>query len=154
MPKFSYSNNANPYNQGLVQMIDNFEGHYFVTFVFNRELSIEAAVKNIEHFQAMLDRKIIGPRWLKHEKKRSQYIAIAENVSTNLHFHAVFRVLISEETFRLRATEIWREIMPSGNVDIQPIYDQKGVSEYVTKQMNSNLSCHLFPSKNASHNLK
>ncbi len=139
------------YKDALLELLIDFRGSLFVTFAFNREITFDAAVRKIECFQAMIDCKVLGSRWLKLKLDRTQYIMFAENVATNLHFHASFQVPYGKLKFMEVADAIWGKLMPAGDLDIQEIYNAQGLAKYITKQIHPGSSYRLWPSPNASY---
>lgn len=150
MPPVSVLPNVREFNKALIDFLVDFEGNFFVTFVYNRPIGYDIAITKVERFQAIVDRKILGSQWLKRRLLRTQFLALAENTSSNLHFHVLFKIPNEIPRFLERADAIWDKLMPSGDLDIQEIYNAEDLAEYMSKQMHPGRSYRLWPSPNAS----
>lgn len=136
------------YRRALGEMIANIKPTHFITLVFNRDMEMTSAEKALRAFHARLDRKALGPGWRELGGKRSRYIAIAENVDTNFHFHAAFVVAPGyEDAYANAALKAWEKLMPRGSVDVQPVSFSEGIGRYATKQITPNTSDRLIISE-------
>ncbi len=61
--------------------------YLFVTLVFNRAITTKGALEALRDFHARVDRKLLGHDWCKRAGRRTRYVAVLENVETNLHIH-------------------------------------------------------------------
>lgn len=137
------------YRAALAWLMDDIEPDFWVTLAFNRRHSLHRAVQKLDHLQAMIDRRLLGPRWRWKEAMRTQFIAIGEHEFANLHFHAVFRVPLYREAFPSAATSSWAKLAPAGDLDIQ-VYRTIGAAGYSTKQVGPHNSHLIHISSNAS----
>jgi hypothetical protein len=141
---------AESFRAECVDWIKQFEPTLFITFVFNRDVSPAEAQRRLEAFHMRLDRKLLGRAMLRKPDERSSYIATIENPQTNIHIHGLFKMTERQRLiFGLVAREIWLELAPGGNLDIQAVTYVEGVAAYVTKALRPETSerlllpCHL-----------
>ncbi len=124
------------YRDALAEMVASAQPTFFVTLVFNQEISIDSAAAALRAFQARQDRKTLGPRWQRLSGRRSRYIAVIEHAETNLHIHAAFVVEPAcRPGFVQNATTAWNELMLGGSVDVQAATYAVGVGRYMVKQI-------------------
>lgn len=105
------------------------------TAVFNRETCLNAGLKKLRHWHALLDRALLGHRWAKAPlDKRTFFIAFPEHIDSNLHYHILIDAKVSTITcFEQLAKKIWVDSVKSGSFDIQALYDDYGAALYATK---------------------
>ncbi len=65
-----------------------------------------------------------------------------EKPAANPHWHGLVRLTPApgmlekqKELFDLHAERIWKKLVPSGTVKSLPIFDQRGVADYVAKSL-------------------
>ncbi|OZA16672.1 MAG: hypothetical protein B7X90_17515 [Novosphingobium sp. 17-62-19] len=122
-----------------------FNPNLFVTFVFNRCISMDEAQAKLEKFHGHLDRKLIGRAFLRRPEKRTDYIATIEKPDANIHIHALFKLTgIQKLRFCLFADGIWENMVKGGNLDIQVIHSAEGVADYITKELRPQTSDRLL----------
>lgn len=137
------------YRAALAELMHGMSPDFWVTLALNQPHSLDRAARKLEHLQAMVDYGLLGSRWKRKGKLRTQYAAVAEHESSNLHFHAVFVVPFGLERFPIIVAQSWKKLAAAGDVDIQR-YRSRGASTYTTKAMSA-LKSHLtFYSPNAS----
>jgi len=74
--------------RAMNELLRDMEAEYFVTANFNMGTSYEAARKTLKGWHARLDRKLLGGSWCrKAQDERTQYVAFAEHLDSNLHWH-------------------------------------------------------------------
>ncbi len=134
------------YRAECIRWMTEFEPSLFVTFVFNTQITPDAARRKLETFHKMLDGKLVGRAALRLPDERSVYIAIIEKPDANLHIHALFK--LTDDLQRLRfclvAHEIWAKLVEAGNLDIQRVTCAEGVASYVTKELTPETSERLL----------
>ena len=136
------------------KVIADIEPTLFVTLVFNSDVSFTRARAKLLQFFARMDRKTVGCRWLERPKERATYVAIAENVDSNLHFHIAARIAPQHRAkFVQLAAAIWAKLVPSGSVDIQRVWGLSGMSDYMTKQITAERADRLILSGGAENRL-
>jgi hypothetical protein len=139
------------YRDGLREMICSHDPTHFVTLAFNRDIQLEPAEKALRAFHARLDRAVLGPRLLNSGVKRSKYIALAENVDTNFHFHAAFIIAPDSSSAYVHTMPgIWEKLMPGGSIDVQQVTFAGGLAGYITKQITPSSSERLIISEGFS----
>lgn len=113
---------------------------HFVTLNFNpnEPIEIDSAHIKIAKFGMKVDRKLYGRHFNKKPTpERTSFIAFPEHKSSNLHFHAAVN---SPDIFGFcrQATKIWKELVPSGSINIQLgqfyKYDVEAIAYYVAKK--------------------
>ncbi len=124
------------YRAALIRWIADLKPDLYVTFVFNAAISLRTAQDRLEAFHARMDRKLLGPKWQDKADDRTRYIAFAEKVGSNIHFHAVFNLPTGKaREFAAAAPAIWKALAPAGNLDIQDVTYAEGVADYITKEI-------------------
>lgn len=94
-------------------------------------------------WDARMNHAILGKHWAERHSDRIWAFYFLENPDSNPHWHGLVRFFPipgcpeaeQERVFDLNASRIWRKLVPSGSVDVQPIYRQRGVIDYVNKQL-------------------
>lgn len=127
---------AGAYRAALEKMIADAQPNLFVTLVFNRSATLGGARANLREFLARLSRATVGPKWRKRPGECAQCIAIIENAETNLHLHlSVCVSALHLAAFKSLVSTIWAELEPAGSVDVQDVWDARGLANYMTKQI-------------------
>lgn len=136
------------------KVIADIEPNLFVTLVFNSDVPFTRARAKLLQFFARMDRKTVGCRWLERPEERAIYVAIAENVDSNLHFHIAARIAPQHrDKFVQMAAPIWSKLAPSGSVDIQRVWGLSGMADYMTKQITPERADRLLLSGGAENRL-
>jgi hypothetical protein len=140
---------TNTYRNALVDLAVRLRPDFFLTLQPNRPFPVlvDDAKRNLRHFIAQLDRKLLGPRWSKiPEQYRTAYLAVPEGRRTRpgvdafdgLHHHVLLRlpsrVDPRSSVLQSLAPAVWKRCVPSGSTDIQAIYDLSNLAGYVTKR--------------------
>lgn len=78
-------------------------------------------------FDQKIARCLLGKNWSRQpESARAQWIAVPE-MATYLHYNIIWNVPIyQQEKFFLEAPEIWRDVVPSGQLHLQVIGEEAG----------------------------
>lgn len=117
-----------------VELLRDKGASHAVTFAFNQPVTLEMARERFGKFLQYLDRKFLGPQYSRKIDERTFAIAIAENISSNIHLHAIFALDDKYHgSFSDIANTIWADLFPAGDLKIEPIYDLKGAVAYMTK---------------------
>ena len=147
------------YQNALEQYCAEQFPHYLMTLHFHspHALYIRSAQKTIRHWAAMVDRKLLGKRWLMAES-RMRYIAVPEGHRSHesdsanpafrdLHYHLIltpaegWKASVQEEDLRVLFSRLWTKCAPAGEVDLQSILDgacsRRRVSSYVCKRVSA-----------------
>ena len=133
--------NGGDYLQALRGELEQLTPRLFVTLVFNRTTTLERALETLDHFHARVDRELLGPRWAKRAARRTRFLAVAENVGSNLHLHlAVVPADGKSLAFWRVSRRIWRDAVPSGNIDMDQWRYGPGAADYMLKQARPELS--------------
>ena len=136
--------NHRAYVQGLRAELAKLAPLLFVTLVFNRATTLEAAWKTLDQFHARVDRKMLGPKWAKDAGRRTRFIAFAENVESNLHLHlAAVPADRDGRLFWKVSRRIWADLVSSGNMDIEQWSHDKRAIDYIVKQVKPGLADHI-----------
>jgi alkanesulfonate monooxygenase SsuD/methylene tetrahydromethanopterin reductase-like flavin-dependent oxidoreductase (luciferase family) len=108
----------------------------FVTLVFNRATTERAALQALRDFHARVDRKLLGHNWCKRTGRRTAYVAVLENVETNLHIHLLTAAADGKAwDFCKAAVKAWARIAPAGNADITPASNPAAAADYMLKKI-------------------
>lgn len=133
------------YRAECIRWMTDFNPDLFVTFVFNRSISMDEAQANLERFHGELDRCLVGRAFKRRPGKRSAYIATIEKPTANIHIHALFKMTkLQKLRFYLVARGIWAKLAEAGNLDIQPVHYAEGVADYITKELKPETSDRLL----------
>lgn len=133
------------YRSECVRWISEFNPDLFVTFAFNRSISMDRAQKMFEDFHLQLDQKLIGRAVLRHPERRTDYIATIEKPTRNLHIHALFCMTTEQKAkFPEIAQAIWKKLCAAGNLDIKPVHYAEGAARYITKELRADTSDRLL----------
>lgn len=144
-----YSKYYGKYRAECIRMMNELKPNLFVTFTFNRNISIIEAQVLLERFHGYIDRKIIGRAFIRRPEKRSSYIATIEKPRTNIHIHALFKMTAMQKLkFCLTADAEWKKLCQSGNLNMQNIRDAEGAADYITKEIRPQTSDQLLLSRN------
>lgn len=136
---------ADKYRADCIQWMTDFKPTLFVTFAFNRSISMDRAQKLFEDFHLQLDAKLIGRALHRRPDARTDYIATIEKPDSNIHIHALFRMTAEQmERFGEFAPAIWKKLFRAGNLDIKPVHYAEGVADYVTKELKPETSDRLL----------
>ncbi|GBH29362.1 hypothetical protein [Sphingobium xenophagum] len=124
------------YRAECIRWMTEFEPDLFVTFAFNRWISMDEAQRTFEEFHARLDRKLLGRSYMTRPDERTDYRATIEKIDTNIHIHALFRMTAEQKSrFVVEAPSIWKKLFEAGNLNIKPIYHSEGAARYITKEL-------------------
>ncbi len=109
-------------------MLQRVPGNFYAVANFNmRSLEPDWCRQRINLFDMKIARMLLGKRWSqKPDSERTRWIAVPEH-ATYLHYNMVWDVPIEQqERFFLKAPSIWREVVPSGQFDLQVIGEEAG----------------------------
>lgn len=133
------------YRAECIRWMTDFAPDLFVTFAFNRLISMDEAQRTFEEFHGRLDRQLLGRSYLARPAERTAYIATVEKPDTNIHIHALFKMTVEQKAgFSEVAPAIWTKLIPAGNLDIKPVHDAEGAARYVTKELKPDTSDRLL----------
>jgi hypothetical protein len=149
--------------QALIEWIDQWNFSRFVTLATNDRSLDEARLptsklplgklrERLRQWDARMNHAILGKHWAERDADRIWAFYFLENAKTNPHWHGLIRFFPVDnfpeaEQWRIfdeNAQPIWEKLVPSGSVDVQPINLQRGVIEYVAKQVSYPLSFEYF----------
>lgn len=145
MAQATTSTQREKYRAECIRWMAEFEPDLFVTFAFNRWVSIDEAQRTFEEFHGRLDRKLLGRSYMNRPDERTVYIATVEKPDTNIHIHALFRMTAEQKAhFGELAPAIWKKLIEAGNLDIKPVHYAEGAARYVTKELRPDSSDRLL----------
>lgn len=93
----------------------------------------------IGEYLAMMDRALLGRKWSQlSPEQRTDGIFIIEHTKSNIHAHGLLR-FPTAKSYDLEVLTLlkWNRLTQSGDTNFKSIYDQEGVAQYCTKEMNS-----------------
>lgn len=126
---------------GVETMLHEMGAGYFVTLNFNRETTYDGARTALKAWHARVDKQLLGGSWSrKPAEQRSKFMAFAEKLDTNPHWHLLLRLGdgTDAERFEQVAAECWRRLIVSGELDVKKLNtpsDQQRTAGYVTKDL-------------------
>jgi len=106
----------------------------------------------LRQWDARMNSAILGRHWAKRHSDRIWAFYFLEKLSSNPHWHGLIRFFPvdnypqaeQERAFDANALPIWKKLVPSGTVDVQPITVQRGVINYVGKMLPYPISYEQF----------
>ena len=95
----------------------------------------------LREWDGRVNHAILGKHWAKRHSDRMWSFFFLEKPNANPHWHGLVRffpvdnmeISYQERMFDDNAERIWKELMPSGSVDIQVITAQRGLADYISK---------------------
>lgn len=126
------------YREEFERMICDGGYEWFITLNFNRRCGEQSSRRALKRWSAWLNRKWIGPKWYLKPQRHMNFIAIAEHMLTNIHFHVLARnVEQSHKRVPLHedVQNAWSAIVPAGTSTVMRISDLAGLASYVTKEL-------------------
>lgn len=133
------------YRAECIRWMTDSDPDLFITFAFNRMISMDEAQTTFEKFHGHLDRKLVGRAFLRRPDERTSYIATIEKPDTNIHIHALFKMTdIQKLRFCMIADGLWAKLVKGGNLDIQAVHCAEGVAGYITKELRPETSDRLL----------
>lgn len=128
--------------EAWITLLSRYHWDLFGTLTFRDETHPESAYKRFRLFVSMLNRKLYGPRWAKHQKGLSYCVAVERQQRGVLHFHVLLADpeltnLLKGSWFKLdgrwanELNEMWNEL--AGFARIEPIKQLELVQRYVSK---------------------
>jgi hypothetical protein len=140
------------YQQALATFCTRQCPTYFVTLAFHaaKPLNINRAEACLRHFDAQLDRALLGKRWAEFPADmRTQFIALPEghragSMILGLHYHLMLtpakrkKAAVSADSLRTLARQFWSKCAPAGDVDVQVLLtdaDRQRVAAYACKRI-------------------
>ncbi len=129
---------------------------YFVSLATNDPMLSPTKMRElIRDWDARVNRKLNGPRWQKQPETRLWSVYALEKPTTNPHWHALVMIEHPDpakrawqlEQFPAIAEAAWIDLVKSGTVDVQLVYDQRGAIKYIAKQLTNSLQYEqlIFP---------
>lgn len=125
-----------------ISLLSRYQWDLFGSLTFRDETHPESAMKRFRLFISMINRKLYGPRWAKHNKGVSWCVAVERQARGVLHFHCLLADpeltnLLKGSWFKLdgrwanELNEMWNEV--AGFARIEPIKVHELVQRYVSK---------------------
>ncbi|WP_156342966.1 hypothetical protein [Devosia sp. A16] len=126
----------------------------FVTLAFNQAGSPRpvtgladnqtlALKDKLKEWDGRMQRKVVGTNWAKNHDQRFVGVYTLEKLSTNPHWHGLVRFYeVSDEERRRQGHEfdqwahtVWRRLVPSGDVIVKAVNDERGAVGYIGKSL-------------------
>jgi hypothetical protein len=106
----------------------------------------------LREFDGRMNHSILGRHWAKRHSDRIWAFWFLEKPQLNPHWHGLVRffpvdnmtIAEQESIFDQNAERIWKKLVPTGSVNVQPIGVQRGVIEYVGKMLGYPVSLESF----------
>ncbi|SEE05417.1 hypothetical protein SAMN05444161_4732 [Rhizobiales bacterium GAS191] len=108
--------------------------------------------QRLRAWDARINHAILGKFWARLDADRIWAFYFLEKPHSNPHWHGLIRFFPvdnmsfadQEQILDTSAEKLWKELVPSGTVDVTPITRQRGVIEYVSKMLGFELSYEHF----------
>jgi hypothetical protein len=115
---------------------------HFITLTTNEDRNSRYMQKKIDQWFRRINRRMLGTRWQKKPDEWMIGFFFCEKVGLNAHWHGLISLLEEQyDLFETKLPDVWNELVPSGNTDIQRIgpteKDKIAVSNYSTKLIKS-----------------
>lgn len=129
------------YRAEFEKMLRSLDVDLFVTLSFSQNTRFQQARPLLGQWFARLDSHYLGRGWARRTSdERTFAIAVAENISTNPHYHCLMRLPAwgrtqSVDECAVSLDRYWRRLAWGGTCDVQPIYDLPGLAFYMAKQL-------------------
>lgn len=134
------------YRSAVREMIVGSSPALFITLAFNRPTTLNAAQVKLGELHRRWCRAIFGKKWNAKDFAWPSVIAVAEHVTLdNLHLHLA--VACDDRAARrivAITTNHWAALVPSGDVDCQPVSDALGLGDYLAKELSPSTMDHLI----------
>ena len=147
----------------IAEWVDRWQYSRFITLATN-DISLGTAQlptsklphgvlrDRLREWDGRINHAILGKHWAKRHSDRIWAFYFLEKPSSNPHWHGLIRFfpvddypqVEQERAFDANASPIWKNLVPSGTVDIKPITVQRGIIDYVGKMLPYPLSYEHF----------
>lgn len=122
------------YRASIIDFVEQLNPALAITLAFNRDTTPAGAAEDLKHLHARLDRMILGPGWAKRAAERTTYVALIEHVDDNLHIHLALSCKPQfVERIAAAVPVIWKKMIPTSSVVVEPITDASGWGNYIAK---------------------
>ncbi len=127
--------------KAMNEMLLDMDPEYFVTVNFNWDTNYEAARKTLKAWHAFVDKALLGGSWSrKAQNERTQFVAFAEHLESNLHWHLLLRLGDGADAARFEAVadRCWKKLVISGSVHLRHLdteEDKACKANYGTKDL-------------------
>ncbi len=127
--------------KAMNEMLLDMDPEYFVTVNFNWDTNYEAARKTLKAWHAFVDKALLGGSWsIKAQNERTQFVAFAEHLESNLHWHLLLRLGDGADAARFEAVadRCWKKLVISGSVHLRHLdteEDKVCKANYGTKDL-------------------
>ena len=129
------------YRAAFEKWLTTLDVDLFVTLSFSQNMWFQQARPLLGEWFARLDNHYLGRGWVRRSTdERTFAVAVAENISTNPHYHCLMRLpgwgrrqAINECAITL--DRYWRRLAWGGTSDVQLIYDLPPLAFYMVKQL-------------------
>ena len=121
------------YKTGFIEALLKTPGSFYAVANFNlKNLEPTWCYQRVNLFDMKIARHLLGKHWSRMpDAERPQWIAVPER-ATYLHYNMIWNVPVQhQERFFLDASGIWRQVVPSGQFDVQVIGEQAGEADAV-----------------------
>lgn len=134
--QFEYTQKRAAFSIAVAHLIANMGPAYHITLAFNRPVGLQAASDHLREFHWRLDRAVLGRNIGNKADRRSFGIAVAEHLTTNLHFH----IALACGADHLGKVEglsdgIWRKLIPAGDALVRKVENAVGLGHYLNKEI-------------------
>jgi hypothetical protein len=128
------------YRNSTQQWLAAMDVDLFVSLSFRQNIGLERGRQFLRHWFACLDSHYLGKGWAhRPSDERTVAVVLPENITSNLHYHAVMRLPKKAqcESIANRSSTLekfWARVVPRGTCRVRSIRDA-GAARYVTKQL-------------------
>lgn len=126
----------------------------FVTLTFNRpgdgqpinrlaDHRVLALKEKLKEWDGRMQRKVVGRNWAAIHDHRMFCIYTLEKPTVNPHWHGLVQFFNVDDEERLKqgkkfdewANATWKRLVPSGDVVVKTLHDEKGAVGYIGKSL-------------------
>jgi hypothetical protein len=116
------------YKSGFLEMLQQMPGSFYAVANFNlKNLEPSWCYQRLNLFDMKIARCLLGRNWCEMpDEERPRWVAVPER-ATYLHYNMLWHVPVHhQEKFFGHAPGIWRQVVPSGQFDLQVIGEEAG----------------------------
>lgn len=144
----------------IPKWLDNWSFDLFVTLTTNGATLPRKGCRSqherltdlLKEWDGRMNRKLAGPKWRRRIEDRMWAFYFLEKPASNPHWHGLVQLRkdwpgMREKQwviFEEHCGPVWKKLVPAGTVDIKPIFEQRGIEEYVAKTLQYPVSYEHF----------
>jgi len=97
----------------------------------------------LKEWDGRMNRALVGSKWATRKEDRMWAFYFLEKAGSNAHWHGLIKFVphlplraeSRADVFDLKAEPVWKRLVPAGTVKTLPIFEQRGVADYIAKAL-------------------